>query len=152
MRQSVGVENTPKTNLELGFMVVNNIVGVCLFALIVSNIRFLPVLLCVCSHCSLILSNVNADRNMYEAVVDKTKRYMNSKGFPQDYQKQVSSWSPCVCWIGCAHFPGTTMCGVNTAVSMTMTHLNSCQKSSNPIWFHCDFCAVRECSGAALSH
>lgn len=76
---TVGVGTNPVTTLEFFFVIGNNIMGVCMFGVLVGNI-------------GLILSQINADKSRFQTTVDKTKQYMTTKHFPQDFQDQVKRW------------------------------------------------------------
>lgn len=76
---TVGVSTTPVTSLEFLFLVLNNILGVIMFGVLVGNI-------------GIILSNINKEKSSFQNTVDRTKQYMTSKKFPQDFQEQVKRW------------------------------------------------------------
>ena len=77
--QTIGVNSTPVTDLEFLFLILNNVVGVCMFAILVGNI-------------SIILSSINANRTKFQEVVDNTKAYMRQKNIPEEFQDQVKRW------------------------------------------------------------
>ena len=67
------------TNLEFLFSILNNLVGVCMFAVIVGNI-------------AIIVESINKKQNEFQALVDSTKTYMERKDLPQDFQDQIKRW------------------------------------------------------------